>query len=152
MEEYELVILNKDFEDLKKGTKGTIVLKYNEDDYEVEFFDDQKNTIGVYTINISYLDKRYKNKWVDCLLYINTQDILKIVNNYENMQSITTTHNITLMNKQITRSDCCYLISDNKVLPLYKLNKKEIREKNNLQNMSVNGEFSNILEKNEKEN
>lgn len=59
MEEYELVKLNKDFKDLKKGTLGTIVLKYNDENYEVEFFDDEKNTIGVYTINISYLDKRY---------------------------------------------------------------------------------------------
>jgi len=79
--------------------------------------------------------------------YTTAQAILKIVNSYENMQSIITTHNIILMNNQITRPDCCYLISDNKILPLYKLNKKEIREKNNLQNMYVNGEFSNVLEK-----
>ena len=62
MEEYDLVILNKDFEDLKKGTKGTIVLKYNDENYEVEFFDKNMDTIDVYTINISYLDKRYKDK------------------------------------------------------------------------------------------
>ena len=62
MEEYDLVILNKDFEDLKKGTKGTIVLKYNDENYEVEFFDKNMDTIDVYTINISYLDRRYKNK------------------------------------------------------------------------------------------
>ncbi len=79
--------------------------------------------------------------------YTTAQTILKIVNSYENMQSIITTHNITLMNNQITRPDCCYLISDNKILPLYKLSKKEIRERNNLQNMYVNGEFSNVLEK-----
>lgn len=79
--------------------------------------------------------------------YTTAQAILKIVNSYENMQSIITTHNITLMNNQITRPDCCYLISDNKILPLYKLSKKEIRERNNLQNMYVNGEFSNVLEK-----
>lgn len=79
--------------------------------------------------------------------YTTAQAILKIVNSYENMQSIITTHNITLMNNQITRPDCCYLISDNKILPLSKLTNKEIRERNNLQNMYVNGEFSNILEK-----
>ena len=58
MEELDLVKLNKDYKNLKKGTLGTIVLKYNEQNYEVEFFDKDKNTIGVYTINISYLDKR----------------------------------------------------------------------------------------------
>ncbi len=62
MEEYDLVILNKDYENLKKGTKGTIVLKYNDENYEVEFFDKNMDTIDVYTINISYLDRRYKNK------------------------------------------------------------------------------------------
>ena len=62
MEECDLVILNKDYENLKKGTKGTIVLKYNDENYEVEFFDKNMDTIDVYTINISYLDRRYKNK------------------------------------------------------------------------------------------
>lgn len=62
MEELDSVILIKDFENLQKGTKGVIVLKYNEHDYEVEFFDLNGDTIGVYTINISYLDRRYKNK------------------------------------------------------------------------------------------
>lgn len=55
MNELDNVILIKDFKDLKIGTKGAIVLKYNEKDFEVEFFDNELNTIGVYTINISYL-------------------------------------------------------------------------------------------------
>lgn len=55
MEELDNVVLTKDFKDLKEGTIGTIVLKYNEYDFEVEFFDNELNTIGVYTINISYL-------------------------------------------------------------------------------------------------
>lgn len=58
MEELDLVKLKQDYKDLRKGTLGTIVLKYNDKDYEVEFFDKSKNTIGVYTINISYLEKR----------------------------------------------------------------------------------------------
>ena len=55
MNELDNVILIKDFKDLKTGTKGAIVLKYNEKDFEVEFFDNKLNTIGVYTINVSYL-------------------------------------------------------------------------------------------------
>lgn len=58
MEELDLVKLNKNYKDLKEGTLGTIVLKYNENDFEVEFFDENMDTIDVYTINISYLDKR----------------------------------------------------------------------------------------------
>ncbi len=59
MEELDSVVLIKDYEDLKKGTHGAIVLKYNEENFEVEFFDDEHNTIGVYTINISYIAKRH---------------------------------------------------------------------------------------------
>ena len=55
MNELDNVILIKDFKNLKAGTKGAIVLKYNEKDFEVEFFDNKLNTIGVYTINVSYL-------------------------------------------------------------------------------------------------
>lgn len=86
MEEYDLVILNKDYENLKKGTKGTIVLKYNDENYEVEFFDKNMDTIDVYTINISYLDRRYKNKWVDYLLSLYNRAIyFKKITDYENM-------------------------------------------------------------------
>lgn len=58
MEELDLVELNQDCKDLKKGTLETIVLGHDEKDFEVEFFDEGKNTIDVYTINVSFLDKR----------------------------------------------------------------------------------------------
>ncbi len=61
MEELDCVTLIKDFEDLKAGTEGTIVLKYDDSNFEVEFFDDDLNTIGVYTIDISYLKPIYLN-------------------------------------------------------------------------------------------
>ena len=43
---------------IKKGSFDTIILKYNDKYFEVDFFVNDKNSIGVYTINISYLDKR----------------------------------------------------------------------------------------------
>ena len=55
MEELDLVVLKKDFEDLKAGVRGTIVLKYDESNFEVEFFDANHDTIGVYTISAEYL-------------------------------------------------------------------------------------------------
>ncbi len=62
MEELDSVILNKDFEDLKAGVRGAIVLKYDETHFEVEFFDANHDTIGVYTISAEYLTliKSYK--------------------------------------------------------------------------------------------
>lgn len=55
MNELDNVILTKDYKNLKNGTSGTIVLKYNEENFEVEFFDEYMNTIEVYTISINYL-------------------------------------------------------------------------------------------------
>lgn len=58
MNELDCVKLIKDFESIKTGTKGTIVHKYNNEDFEVEFFDENGDTIDVVTINQSYLEKR----------------------------------------------------------------------------------------------
>jgi len=56
MKEYDVVKLVKDFEDLKKGTIGAIVHDYNGKVFEVEFIDQNKDTIGVYTTPIEYLE------------------------------------------------------------------------------------------------
>ena len=60
MEELDGVILIKSFENLKVGTKGTIVLKYTESDFEVEFFDENHETIDVYTITKDYIKVYWK--------------------------------------------------------------------------------------------
>jgi hypothetical protein len=49
MKELDVVILVQEFNGLSKGTKGTIVHKYDDSMYEVEFFDDDGNTIDVVT-------------------------------------------------------------------------------------------------------
>ncbi len=53
------VTLIKPFQDLKVGTEGFIVDKYNEDYYEVEFIDENGDTIDVYTISKDYLKLDY---------------------------------------------------------------------------------------------
>ena len=60
MEELDCVKLIKPFKDLKVGTKGCIVLKHNDDDFEVEFFDDNDNTIDVFTISKEYIEVYWK--------------------------------------------------------------------------------------------
>lgn len=57
LNELDCVRLTEDFEDLKQGTEGAIVLKYNESYFEVEFFDENCDTIGVYTTEAKYLEK-----------------------------------------------------------------------------------------------
>ena len=56
MNELDCVKLIKPFKELKVGTKGCIVLKYTENDFEVEFFDENDETIDVYTISREYLE------------------------------------------------------------------------------------------------
>jgi hypothetical protein len=80
--------------------------------------------------------------------YQTAQAILKIINKFENMQAIITTHNMMLMNNEITRPDCCFILDNNEIKALYQMTKKEIRQKNNLQKMYIDGEFSNILKEN----
>jgi hypothetical protein len=50
--EYDVVALKGDFENVKAGTKGTIVMVYDADPpaIEVEFFSKDKKTIAVLTV------------------------------------------------------------------------------------------------------
>lgn len=56
MKELDVVKLNKEFKGLKAGTEGTIVLGYDGNYFEVEFFDDNNDTIGVFTTPIELLE------------------------------------------------------------------------------------------------
>lgn len=56
MEELDIVKLKKTFEDIKEGTIGTILIKYSDEDYEVEFFDEEMNTIDVRTVGKEFLE------------------------------------------------------------------------------------------------
>lgn len=57
MNELDVVSLQQDYKNLKVNTKGVVVLKYNNNDFEVEFFDSENHTIGVYTVSRKYLRK-----------------------------------------------------------------------------------------------
>lgn len=66
MELFDCVKLIKPFENLKVGFEGTILEKYSDNDYEVEFFDNNKESVGCYTISSDYLEliwiaKEHKN-------------------------------------------------------------------------------------------
>lgn len=56
MNELDCVKLIKPFKKLKVGTKGCIVLKYTDNGFEVEFFNENDETIDIYTISRDYLD------------------------------------------------------------------------------------------------
>ena len=47
MKELDVVRLKEDYREISKGTKGTIVLFYDDKNCEVEFFDKDGDTIDV---------------------------------------------------------------------------------------------------------
>jgi len=67
--------------------------------------------------------------------------IVEELNKCKGFQSIVTTHNTYLMQNKLTRPDCCYLMTQNKIASLFNSTDKEIREAHNLEKMYVNGAF-----------
>ena len=56
MKELDVVRLTKEFEGLDIGTNGTIVLEYDGKSFEVEFFDNEGNTIDVLTTPVDCIE------------------------------------------------------------------------------------------------
>ena len=74
--------------------------------------------------------------------YETAETILNIINSKANFQSFISTHNTSLMNNELIRPDCCYIISENKIIKsLPECTEKEIREAHNLERMYKNGGF-----------
>ena len=75
------------------------------------------------------------------LHYESAASIVKALNCTHNFQTILTTHNTYLMQNKLTRPDCCYIMTKNKISNLYEATDKEIREAHNLEKMYINGAF-----------
>lgn len=56
MKELDVVRLTKEFEGLDIGTKGAIVIEYDGKSFEVEFFDNEGNTIDVLTTPVDCIE------------------------------------------------------------------------------------------------
>ena len=56
MKELDVVRLKSEFSDLPTGTTGTIVLEYDGKCFEVEFFDENGDTIDVVTTPVEFLE------------------------------------------------------------------------------------------------
>ena len=63
------------------------------------------------------------------------------LNNEEGFQTILTSHNTYLMNNRLTRPDCCFIMTKNKISCLCDCTDREIREAHNLEKMYVTGAF-----------
>ena len=68
--------------------------------------------------------------------------VLNLINSFDNMQSLVTTHNVTLLSTRFTRPDCAYLIDKHGVISLSKRINRDLRKGNNIEKMYREGEFS----------
>ena len=71
-----------------------------------------------------------------------SRKILEIINSYDNMQSMVTTHNVTLLDTDVTRPDCAYIIDETGVRNLSSRTAKELRKNHNIEKLYRQGEFN----------
>ena len=74
--------------------------------------------------------------------YEAAESIILRLNKNRNFQSVVTSHNTYLMQNRLTRPDCCFIMTQNKVTNLYNSADREIREAHNLEKMYINGIFN----------
>lgn len=70
------------------------------------------------------------------------ENIVMRLNKARKFQTVLTSHNTYLMQNRLTRPDCCFIMTENKISSLFNCTDKEIREAHNLEKMYVNGAFN----------
>lgn len=70
-----------------------------------------------------------------------SKKILKIIQGFENMQSMVTTHNVTLLHTECTRPDCAFIIDEGYIKNLCNLTDRELREAHNIEKLYRANEF-----------
>lgn len=71
-----------------------------------------------------------------------SKDILNILIEMNQMQTIISTHNTDVISNEILRPDCYFILEDNEIQPFYKQTRKALREAHNLQKMYKAGAFN----------
>lgn len=70
-----------------------------------------------------------------------SEKILSIIQSFDNMQSMVTTHNVTLLHTDCTRPDCAYVIENGSINNLSSLTKRELRKAHNIEKLYRANEF-----------
>lgn len=71
-----------------------------------------------------------------------SENVEKRLRKISNVQIFTTTHNTDLMNNDLLRPDCYFILKDNKIKAISELTEKELRQAHNLQRMYKAGAFN----------
>lgn len=74
--------------------------------------------------------------------YESAETIVLQLNKARKFQTILTSHNTYLMQNRLTRPDCCYIMTNERITNLFNSTDKEIREAHNLEKMYINGVFN----------
>ena len=74
--------------------------------------------------------------------YETSKSVLDLINEFDNMQSLVTTHNVTLLSTECTRPDCAFLIDDSGIDSLSSRVVKDLRKTNNIEKLYREGEFA----------
>lgn len=72
-----------------------------------------------------------------------SEKIIEKLKELPNTQVILTTHNTNLLDTDLVRPDCCFIINGEKIKSLNNLTKKELREAHNLERLYQAGHFDN---------
>lgn len=70
-----------------------------------------------------------------------SEKVLSIIQSFDNMQSMVTTHTVTLLHTECTRPDCAFVISGGTVENLSNLTERELREAHNIEKLYRANEF-----------
>lgn len=76
------------------------------------------------------------------LHYEAAECIVSELGRLKHFQTILTTHNTNLMNNKITRPDCCYIMTEDRISNLVNATSRELREGHNLEKLYISGEFN----------
>ena len=75
-----------------------------------------------------------------------SEKILSIIQSFDNIQLMVTTHNVTLLHTECTRPDCAFIIGNGSVKNLSNLTKRELREAHNIEKLYRANEFVKVEE------
>lgn len=76
------------------------------------------------------------------LHYEAAASIVRTLNAAMTFQSVLTSHNTYLMRNDLTRPDCCFIMTKNKISPLCQATDRVLREGHNLEKLYINGAFA----------
>lgn len=93
-------------------------------------------------MTFSYISFLFVDEFDAFLHYESAENIVLRLNKNRNFQSFLTSHNTYLMQNKLTRPDCCFIMTENRVSSLFNCTSKEIRQAHNLEKMYINGAFN----------